>query len=104
MIISANYFLLVLALFARLANIEDIDPTRMQRHRRASSVTSSHSSKSEHDLARSASRSSTSSRTSSRAGIRKGLGLASAASTGDSKRNSISKAEVFQWIERSKKD
>ncbi|KAI0754153.1 hypothetical protein C8Q80DRAFT_1137196 [Daedaleopsis nitida] len=31
----------VLSLFARLANIPDVDPTRMQRHRRASSTSSS---------------------------------------------------------------
>lgn len=92
--------LLVLSLFARLANVEDIDPTRMQRHRRASSVTSSHSSKSDRDLARSTSRSSTSSRTSSRTGVRQSPN-ASLASAGDNQRSSISKAEVFQWIERS---
>ncbi|TFK87552.1 hypothetical protein K466DRAFT_662933 [Polyporus arcularius HHB13444] len=33
----------VLSLFARIANITDVDPTRMQRHRRASSTSSSDS-------------------------------------------------------------
>ncbi|KAG5732354.1 Protein SDS23 [Termitomyces sp. T112] len=39
----------ILSLFARLANISDVDPTMMQRHRRTSSA-SSHSSSSDHDL------------------------------------------------------
>ncbi|EDR08258.1 uncharacterized protein LACBIDRAFT_327329 [Laccaria bicolor S238N-H82] len=39
----------VLSLFARLANVPGVDPTHMQRHRRASSA-SSQSSKSERDL------------------------------------------------------
>jgi hypothetical protein len=93
----ADFFLLVLSLFARLANIEDVDPTRMQRHRRASSVASSHSSKSDRDLGRSTSRSSTSSRTSSRTGVKR-----SPNASRDNKRSSITKAEVFQWIERSR--
>ena len=33
----------VLSIFARIANIPDVDPTRMQRHRRASSTSSSSS-------------------------------------------------------------
>lgn len=43
---------LVLSVFARLAGVAGVDPTRMQRHRRASS-TSSHSSISERDFFRS---------------------------------------------------
>ena len=39
----------VLSLFARLAKVPGVDPTHMQRHRRASSA-SSQSSKSERDL------------------------------------------------------
>ncbi|KAF5369008.1 hypothetical protein D9758_002864 [Tetrapyrgos nigripes] len=34
----------ILSLFARLANVQDVDPTRMKRHRRASSVSSTRSS------------------------------------------------------------
>ncbi|KAJ4490233.1 hypothetical protein J3R30DRAFT_3693804 [Lentinula aciculospora] len=45
----------ILSLFARVANVQDIDPTRMQRHRRASSVSSQASSK-ESDRSRSSSR------------------------------------------------
>ncbi|KAJ3822528.1 hypothetical protein F5880DRAFT_1624181 [Lentinula raphanica] len=45
----------ILSLFARLAKVQDIDPTRMQRHRRASSVSSQTSSK-ESDRSRSSSR------------------------------------------------
>ncbi|KAI0760611.1 hypothetical protein C8Q74DRAFT_242298 [Fomes fomentarius] len=54
----------VLSLFARLANIQDVDPTRMQRHRRASSTSSSEGPnsprRSSGDLARSRSSSRTS--------------------------------------------
>ncbi|KAI0064227.1 hypothetical protein BV25DRAFT_1898733 [Artomyces pyxidatus] len=48
----------ILSLFARVANLPDVDPTRMQRHRRASSSTSSQSSSSGSfaDLVRSTSR------------------------------------------------
>ncbi|KAJ4474165.1 hypothetical protein C8R41DRAFT_848119 [Lentinula lateritia] len=47
----------ILSLFARLAKVKDVDPTRMQRHRRASSVSSQASSK-ESDRSRSSSRTS----------------------------------------------
>ena len=36
----------MLSLFARVANIPDVDPTRMVRHRRASSTSSSDSARS----------------------------------------------------------
>ncbi|KAF8069013.1 hypothetical protein FPV67DRAFT_1490739 [Lyophyllum atratum] len=66
--LTSVLFTLVLSLFARLANISDIDPTRMKRHRRASSTSSqsSQSSTSDRDLfLRSLSRSS------SRTGVRR---------------------------------
>lgn len=57
-------YYVVLSLFARLANIQDVDPTRMQRHRRASSTSSSEGPnsprRSSSDLARSRSSSRTS--------------------------------------------
>ncbi|THU80065.1 hypothetical protein K435DRAFT_768349 [Dendrothele bispora CBS 962.96] len=46
----------ILSLFARLANVQDVDPTRMKRHRRASSVSSTRSSDREQNLSRSNSR------------------------------------------------
>ncbi|KAI0918330.1 hypothetical protein AcW1_009758 [Taiwanofungus camphoratus] len=80
----------VLALFARIANLPDVDPTRMQRHRRASSASaSSHSSSSHSSDHSSLVRSRSSSRTS--------LGRLSA---GDSFRNSVSSLDSFQWTER----
>jgi len=68
----------VLAQFARIANLP-VDPTRMQRHRRASSVSSQSSSSSSHS--RSASRS-------------------ARFSPNDSLRNSVSSLDGFQWAER----
>ncbi|KAF9239788.1 hypothetical protein BU15DRAFT_46339 [Melanogaster broomeanus] len=78
----------ILSLFARIANIPDVDPTRRMRHRRASS-SSSHSSNS--GLARSRSSSSTRMRLSASPRI--------VATTGDN-RNSISSLDAFQWSER----
>lgn len=73
----------ILSLFARLINIPDVDPTRMQRHRRASSSASSKSSLSPaQEFARS--------RSSSRASYKR-------KSAGDSLRNSVSGLE---WAER----
>ncbi|KAJ4000143.1 hypothetical protein F5050DRAFT_1804370 [Lentinula boryana] len=70
----------ILSLFARLANVQDVDPTRMQRHRRASSVSSQASSK-ESDRSRS----------SSRTGMRRALSTkTSQTMSGDHKRASSS--------------
>ncbi|KAJ3798221.1 hypothetical protein GGU11DRAFT_14828 [Lentinula aff. detonsa] len=70
----------ILSLFARLANVQDVDPTRMQRHRRASSVSSQASSK-ESDRSRS----------SSRTGMRRALSTKTSQTTsGDHKRASSS--------------
>lgn len=41
--LRCDVLVLVLSLFARLANIPDVDPTRMQRHRRMSSASASSS-------------------------------------------------------------
>ncbi|RDB27974.1 Protein SDS23 [Hypsizygus marmoreus] len=82
----------ILSLFARLANIADVDPTRMQRHRRASS-TSLQSSKPERDLF-------LRSRSSSRTGIRRSasLILPPAIVLSESPRNSISGIEALRGM------
>ena len=77
----------VLSLFARIANIPDVDPTQRMRHRRASSS----SSKSSHDL-------SARSRSSSRTSVRLSASPRIIATTAD-KRNSISSLDAFQWSE-----
>lgn len=45
-----NFRTPVLSLFARLAKIPNVDPTQMQRHRRASSASSSQSSLSDREV------------------------------------------------------
>ncbi|KAL4072481.1 hypothetical protein V8B97DRAFT_2041132 [Scleroderma yunnanense] len=81
----------ILSLFAIVANIPDVDPTRRMRHRRASS-SSSHSSRSGfcHDFSRS--------RSSSRTSLRLSASPRIVASTGDS-RNSVPSLDTFQWSE-----
>ncbi|KAK7685443.1 hypothetical protein QCA50_011306 [Cerrena zonata] len=81
----------ILSLFARLANIPDVDPTRMQRHRRASSTSTSSSPLSGRSPnERSFMRSRSSSRTS--------LGRIPVGT--NNLRNSVSSLESFQWAER----
>ncbi|KIJ61533.1 hypothetical protein HYDPIDRAFT_96311 [Hydnomerulius pinastri MD-312] len=82
----------ILSLFARVANIPDVDPTQRMRHRRASS-SSSHSSRS--GLARDLSaRSRSSSRTSMRVSASPRI-----VATNVENRNSISSLDAFQWSE-----
>lgn len=85
-------FRTVLSLFARIANIPDVDPTRRMRHRRASSSSSqsSHSALSRDLSARS--------RSSSRTSMRLSASPRIVATTAD-KRNSISSLDAFQWSE-----
>ncbi|CAL1698818.1 unnamed protein product [Somion occarium] len=79
----------ILSLFARVANIPDVDPTRM-RHRRASSTSTSSSPPSGRSPEHSFLRSRSSSRTS--------LGRVPAGT--NSLRNSVSSLDSFQWAER----
>ncbi|CCM06016.1 uncharacterized protein FIBRA_08260 [Fibroporia radiculosa] len=84
----------VLSLFARVANLPDVDPTRMQRHRRASSASGSSSSHSS-DQSSFGMRSRSSSRTSpGRLSVSAGEGGPR------SLRNSVSSLESFQWADR----
>lgn len=77
----------VLSIFARVANVPDVDPTRMQRHRRASSA----SSQSEGDQFRS--------RSSSRTSIHRSPSLILPPMMGmDSTRNSISGLDSLQRV------
>ncbi|KAH9924079.1 uncharacterized protein B0H18DRAFT_1085580 [Fomitopsis serialis] len=86
----------VLSLFARIANLPDVDPTRMQRHRRASSTSSNSNSSGSRSSGRSSfsfgtgdGRSRSSSRTSlGRLSFSGGSGIPSADGKG------------FQWAER----
>ncbi|KAG9313501.1 hypothetical protein JVU11DRAFT_5827 [Chiua virens] len=80
-------FASVLSLFARIANIPDVDPTQRMRHRRASSA----SSQSSRDL-------SARSRSSSRTSMRLSASPRIVATKAD-KRNSISSLDAFQWSE-----
>ncbi|KAI0070841.1 hypothetical protein K474DRAFT_1607926 [Panus rudis PR-1116 ss-1] len=82
----------ILSLFARIANLPDVDPTRMQRHRRASS-TSTSSSLSKSPLNHSSDQALVRSRSNSRASFQR-------RSAGDSLRNSVSSLESFQWADR----
>ncbi|KAH9836090.1 uncharacterized protein C8Q71DRAFT_65608 [Rhodofomes roseus] len=86
----------VLSLFARIANLPDIDPTRMQRHRRASSASSNSNSSGSRSSGRSSfsfgtgsARSRSSSRTSlGRLSFSGGTGIPS------------TDGKTFQWAER----
>lgn len=84
----------VLSLFARIAQIPFVDPTRNQRHRRASSA-SSHSSRSERDLTGSRSSSRTGQRPSSMSGNSHGQST-------ENQRTSISglDSSSYQWAEK----
>ncbi|OSX61284.1 hypothetical protein POSPLADRAFT_1146409 [Postia placenta MAD-698-R-SB12] len=82
----------VLSLFARIAQLPDIDPTRMQRHRRASSASGSSSSRSSDAGSFGGPRSRSSSRTS--------LGRLSVSGEGKPLRSSVSSLDSFQWAER----
>ncbi|KAK0238128.1 hypothetical protein EDD85DRAFT_833124 [Armillaria nabsnona] len=82
----------ILSIFGRMANIEDVDPKRMQRHRRASSSASSHSSLSD-ELSRS--------RPSSRTSARRSLSLRNSKAMNRNSRASFSSVEsASQPIER----
>ncbi|KAG7448530.1 uncharacterized protein BT62DRAFT_985826 [Guyanagaster necrorhizus] len=74
----------ILSIFGRMANIEDVDPKLMQRHRRASSSASSHSSLSD-ELSRS--------RPSSRTSVRRTLSLRNPRAMNRNSRASFSSAE-----------
>ncbi|KAK0458913.1 uncharacterized protein EV420DRAFT_1541205 [Desarmillaria tabescens] len=74
----------ILSIFGRMANIEDVDPKRMQRHRRASSSASSHSSLSD-ELSRS--------RPSSRTSVRRSMSLRNPKAMNRDSRASFSSVE-----------
>ena len=66
---------IVLSFFARIARVPDVDPTRMQRHRRASSTSSSEGPRSPPRRTSGPPRSRSSSRTGTGTGTGMGAGL-----------------------------
>ncbi|KAH7919305.1 hypothetical protein BV22DRAFT_1041057 [Leucogyrophana mollusca] len=89
----------ILSLFARVANIPDVDPTQRMRHRRASS-SSSHSSRASRSNSRTSVRLSASPRIVAIDNPRSSPMIRPVSSGGsDNPRNSVSSLDAFQWSE-----